>query len=214
MVGIIAFWWLVVAAWFATGFSTGMLPLSEGLIRSPAEALLKFTRFAPCFLPGLVAYKLWYKPRAFPAFYWPVFLAGCCALFVWVSGSQPIEAGWLICFAIGLGVCFFREMRSTAITGLTKHIARYSYGIYLLHYFAIWGRVCRVPEAECCDESRDFSGGPRFAFRAFVPRHRSSAHQSWRESLGKIDAPPVGFWAEQASREIHPQIFSDETGSL
>jgi peptidoglycan/LPS O-acetylase OafA/YrhL len=136
--GVIAFWWGAVAFWFAVGYSTGMLPLSEGGVRSPAEALLKFTRFAPCFLPGLLAYKMWRGPKIFPSWLWPTFLVSCCALFVWLSGNEPIETGWLICFAIGLGVCFFREIPSNAITGLTKLIARYSYGIYLLHYFAIW----------------------------------------------------------------------------
>jgi peptidoglycan/LPS O-acetylase OafA/YrhL len=136
--GMIGFWWLVVALWFATGFFTGTLPLSEGSIRSPVEALLKFTRFAPCFLPGIVAYKLWRLPRFLPALFWPVFLGLCCAAFMWLSGSQPIETGWILCFAIGLGVCFFREMRENPLARLAKRIARYSYGIYLLHYFAIW----------------------------------------------------------------------------
>ena len=212
--GMVAFWWLVVAAWFATGFSTGMLPLSEGLIRSPAEALLKFTRFAPCFLPGLVAYKLWYKPRAFPAFYWPVFLAGCCALFVWFSGSRPIETGWLICFAVGLGVCFFREISSTAITSLTKHIARYSYGIYLLHYFAIW--VAFV------------------VFRRLSVAMRAAIFLAVLVSLSvllyhAIEAPLIGVGVKASEKWMRrrfvsglrrhpvkstPQIFSDETGSL
>jgi peptidoglycan/LPS O-acetylase OafA/YrhL len=143
--GMISFWWSAVALWFAVGLSTGMLPLSEGGIRSPAEAFLKFTRFAPCFLPGIVAYKLWRRPRFFPASCWPVFLALCCAVFLWLSGSEPIETGWFICFTIGLGVCFFREMRENPLTRLSKRIARYSYGIYLLHYFAIWFGfvVCR-----------------------------------------------------------------------
>lgn len=135
---MIAFWWSTVALWFATGFFAGILPLSEGGIRSPVEALLKFTRFAPCFLPGIVAYKLWRTPRFFPALLWPVFLALCCVTFVCLSGSQPIETGWFICFTIGLGVCFFREIGENPLTRVTKRIARYSYGIYLLHYFAIW----------------------------------------------------------------------------
>jgi peptidoglycan/LPS O-acetylase OafA/YrhL len=143
--GMIAFWWSAVALWFAVGFSTGMLPLSEGGIRSPAEALLKFTRFVPCFLPGVVAYKLWGRSRFLPASSWLIFLGVCCAVFLWFSGSRPIEAGWFICFAIGLGVSFFREMRENILTRLTKRIARYSFGIYLVHYFAIWVGfvVCR-----------------------------------------------------------------------
>jgi peptidoglycan/LPS O-acetylase OafA/YrhL len=143
--GMVAFWWGAVALWFAAGFSTGTLPLSEGGIRSPMEALLKFTRFAPCFLPGLVAYKLWRGPRYLAAWLWPVLLALCCVAFLRLSGSQPIEVGWFSCFAIGLSVSFFREMRANPLTWLTKRIARYSYGIYLLHYFAIWigFEVCR-----------------------------------------------------------------------
>ena len=109
------------------------------------EALLKFTRFAPCFLPGIVAYKLWGRPRFLPAWSWPIFLVFCCAMFMWLSGSEPIETGWFICFTIGLGVCLFREMRENLLTRLTKRIARYSYGIYVLHYFAIWVgfAICR-----------------------------------------------------------------------
>lgn len=136
--GMVAFWCGSVALWFAAGFFTGSFPLSEGGIRSPMEALLKFTRFAPCFLPGLVAYKFWRGPRLIPAWVWPVFLALCCGAFLWLSGRQPIEVGWFICFAIGLAVSFFREMRENLLTWLTKRVARYSFGIYLLHYFAIW----------------------------------------------------------------------------
>jgi len=142
---IIAFWWLAVGLWFATGVAAGILPLSEGGIRSPAEALLKFTRFAPCFLAGVAAYKLWNRPRVLSSAFWPLFLALCCAAFLWRSGSQPIETGWFICLGIGLGVCLFREMPANGLSRVTSRIARYSYGIYLLHYAAIWigFEVCR-----------------------------------------------------------------------
>jgi peptidoglycan/LPS O-acetylase OafA/YrhL len=136
--GMIVFWCSTVAVWFAVGLISGKLPLREGGIGSPAEALLKFTRFVPCFLPGIVAYKLWGRSRVFPASFWLVFLGMCCAAFLWMSRSQPIETGWFICLAIGLGVSFFREMRENTVTRLTKRIARYSYGMYLFHYFAIW----------------------------------------------------------------------------
>ena len=135
---MIVFWCSTVASWFALGFASGMLPLSDGDIRSPAEALLKFTRFAPCFLPGIIAYKLWGRPRELPGFLWPAFLLLCCGVFVLFSGSQPIEAGWFICLGVGLGVCFFREASEGRLTRFAQKIAQYSYGIYLLHYFAIW----------------------------------------------------------------------------
>jgi peptidoglycan/LPS O-acetylase OafA/YrhL len=134
----IAFWWAVVAFWFSLGWLTGTLPLSAGGIRSPAEAFLKFTRFAPCFLPGIVAYKLWSQPRRLPGWLWPVFLCLCCAGFVRLAGSEPIETGWFLCFVIGLGVPLFREMKRNLAARLAQQVARYSYGIYLLHYFALW----------------------------------------------------------------------------
>jgi peptidoglycan/LPS O-acetylase OafA/YrhL len=136
--GTIVFWWSAVALGYSLGLSTGLLPLSEGGIRSPVEALLKFTRFAPCFLSGIVAYKLWRRPRVLPGFLWPVFLLLCCAVFVLFSVGQPIQTGWFICFAIGLGACLFRELRVNLLTRLIRSIAQYSYGIYLLHYFAMW----------------------------------------------------------------------------
>lgn len=136
--GMILVWLSIVGFWFALGSATGMLPLSEGGVRSPADAVLKFTRFAPCFLPGIIAYKLWGRPREFPGFLWPVFLLFCCGVFVLFSGSQPIEAGWFVCLGVGLGVCFFREVRVGGLTRFAQTLARYSYGIYLLHYFAIW----------------------------------------------------------------------------
>jgi peptidoglycan/LPS O-acetylase OafA/YrhL len=136
--GAILFWWSFVALWFSLGFSTGMLPLSEGGIRSPAEALLKLTRFVPCFLPGVIAYKHWGRPRVLPGFLWPLFLLVCCTTFVLFSGSQPIQAGWFICLGIGLGACLFQELHEGFVSRIARWIARYSYGVYLVHYFAIW----------------------------------------------------------------------------
>jgi peptidoglycan/LPS O-acetylase OafA/YrhL len=145
----LALWCAVVALWLAAGTITAVLPLSEAGIRSPWEALLKFTRFVPCFLPGVVAYKLWRRPGFLPAATWPVFLGLCCAAFLWISGSQPVETGWFLCLAIGLGVGLFREMPANWLARMAKRIARYSYGIYLLHYFAIWMAfvVCRTLNA-------------------------------------------------------------------
>lgn len=142
----LALWCAVVALWLAAGTFAADLPLRETGIRSPWEALLKFTRFVPCFLPGVVAYKLWRRPGFLPAATWPVFLGICCAAFLWISGRQPVQTGWFLCLAIGLGVGMFREMPANWLARMAKRIARYSYGIYLLHYFAIWTVfvVCRT----------------------------------------------------------------------
>ena len=113
----------------------GKMPPADPELRaqlnaSPLEALLKFTRFVPCFLPGLVAYKLWRRSRVLPGFLWPAFLILCCAAFVVFSGSQPIQAGWFICFSIGLGACLFRETHEGFFARAARGIAQYSFGIY------------------------------------------------------------------------------------
>lgn len=136
--GMIAFWCAAVAVWFAAGHIAGVLPLSETGSRSPVESLLNITRYAPCFLPGVIAYKLWNQPRRLPGFVWPIFLLGVCAVFLFFSGSQPTQTGWFLCFGIGLALCLFRELKPSILTHFTALVARYSYGIYLLHYFAIW----------------------------------------------------------------------------
>ncbi|MBV9266500.1 MAG: acyltransferase [Acidobacteriaceae bacterium] len=135
---LVFLWCCAVACWFGIGLVAGVLPLSEGGYRSPAEIALKFTRFAPCFLTGILAFKLWSNRRILPGFAWPIYLLACCTFFVLFPGSDPIETGWFICFAIALGSCCFRELKDTPVTKGCRELARYSYGVYLLQYFAMW----------------------------------------------------------------------------
>jgi peptidoglycan/LPS O-acetylase OafA/YrhL len=105
-------------------------------------------------------------------------------------------------------------MRSTAITSLTKQIARYSYGIYLLHYFAIW--VAFV------------------VFRRLNVAMRAAIFLAVLVSLSvllyhTVEAPLIGVGVKVSEKLMRrrfvsglnrhpikstPQIFLDETGSL
>lgn len=145
---VLLLWFAITGAWLAIGSACGILPLKDGGFQSPLELLLKVTRFVPCFLPGVIAYKLWTRHRSWSATRWPVYLLACCAGFVLIPGNDPVEKGWLVCFIIGCGVSYFRDLPQNRLTYVFKHIAQYSYGIYLLHQFAIWVGfvVCsRVP---------------------------------------------------------------------
>ena len=150
---IIGLWCSAVAVWLTTGFASGLYPLTGGTFRSPVEIVLKGTQFVPCFLPGVIAYKLWHRSRPFPGYAWPVYLLSCCGIFMLTSGKEPIQAGWFICVAVGVGLCFFGEMQTAVVCKPAHLIAKYSYGIYLLHYFALWTGfvVCRqAPMALRC----------------------------------------------------------------
>jgi peptidoglycan/LPS O-acetylase OafA/YrhL len=111
--GMIAFWCSAVALWFAVGSFSGMLPLSEGGIRSPVEALLKFTRFVPCFLPGIVAYKLWGRSRFLPASSWLIFLGMCCAAFYGFRESSRSRRDGLFVWQSGWARASFEKCAKT-----------------------------------------------------------------------------------------------------
>jgi len=88
------------------------------------------------FLPGVMAYvgfgRGW---RQFlPGWLLPVFLFGMWAIFLY---RFNFHRGWFFCLVIGLALPLFRQMKSKWIMEPSRLIARYSYGVYLTHPFAI-----------------------------------------------------------------------------
>ncbi len=111
-----------------------LLPLAwfQPLMNGPHNLL----RFAPCFVPGIIAYVLigrW-TPKL-PWFCWPpVILAAYAAYQLF----DPRGTGWVECLALGLAVPLFKEVRVPVIRSVAGAIAKYSYGIYLFHLIAIY----------------------------------------------------------------------------
>jgi len=100
----------------------------------PVLSRFSIFRFIPNFLAGLIAFTL---PRVLriKAFVWPVFLLGLIAVFI----LKPTQmTGWALCLALGMLIPFFAEITTGWIRIASKHIAMYSYGIYLSHQFSIW----------------------------------------------------------------------------
>ena len=93
--------------------------------------------FMPCFLAGIVAYQLQkYVYPVIPAFAWPAFVTGVAAVYLMSKMTRWDE--WLVCFVLGLGIPAFTRMTSRAVDATSAMIAKYSYGIYLTHFFVIW----------------------------------------------------------------------------
>jgi peptidoglycan/LPS O-acetylase OafA/YrhL len=87
------------------------------------------------FLPGAMAYvgfSRW-KPRL-PAWMLPVFLAALWAAFLLHAN---FHRGWIACLVLGLSLPLFRQIRTPWLIAASHTIAKYSYGVYLMHPFAL-----------------------------------------------------------------------------
>lgn len=89
----------------------------------------------PYFLPGVMAYVLFAKVRGrLPAFLLPLLIFGLLAAFM-IRPSW--RNGWLLTLALGVMLPFFRQIRMKWLIRSAHEVAQYSYGIYLVHSFAI-----------------------------------------------------------------------------
>lgn len=93
-------------------------------------------QYVPCFLPGILAYKLSLRP----GLDWPfrglaVVLWSSVAVFMMLG---TVQAGWAVCFTLGVAMSQFADMSSRWLRRASHLVARYSYGIYLTHYFCLW----------------------------------------------------------------------------
>jgi peptidoglycan/LPS O-acetylase OafA/YrhL len=87
------------------------------------------------FLPGAIAYVGFgrWTPR-FPFWLLPLFLVAIWIAFLFRANFHH---GWYACLLVGLALPMFRQMRAEWAIVPSRIIAKYSYGIYLTHPFAI-----------------------------------------------------------------------------
>ncbi len=90
----------------------------------------------PFFLPGVMAYVLYGRTRLrrLPSWLFPVFLLLLIASNHW---GGTFRRSWLVCLALGLGLPLFDQIESPLVRRVSALVARYSYGIYLTHLWAI-----------------------------------------------------------------------------
>jgi peptidoglycan/LPS O-acetylase OafA/YrhL len=107
----------------------------------PGAWRLNVFQYGPCFFGGVLAYHL-LRTRARPTLSpWLLpFVIGAAV------ASVPILAAfapeylklWLPCLFLGLALPGIAELPPSVITDIGRTIARYSYGIYLLHVPIFW----------------------------------------------------------------------------
>lgn len=100
-----------------------------------------FLLYIPCFLPGVIAYQLQRTRRPqFPAFLWPVVVTLTVLLFLYrqIPVSNDSFKSWFVCLLVGLAIPFFAQTPARWIRVPSHLLAKYSYSIYLTHFFCIW----------------------------------------------------------------------------
>jgi peptidoglycan/LPS O-acetylase OafA/YrhL len=135
VLGLMALSMVVALAWIAHlpgGFLTRRLTVLE---------------FIPCFLAGVLAWagmrRRLVRPRVV-SFAWLPALLVVGVLFVWAVPASYKQipsvfmGEWAVCLAIALGLVVICELSPSALTSGAAVIARYSYGVYLLHPVALW----------------------------------------------------------------------------
>ena len=123
-------WLPLLALWICSVF------LAMNSYRLEKFGVPEILLYVPCFLPGLLAYKLsTIFRRTLPSFLWIVGLAFATAFYL--AHPTP-RRGWIGCLMLGLLWPLCKEMRLAALGKVCQVIARYSYGIYLTNFICTW----------------------------------------------------------------------------
>jgi peptidoglycan/LPS O-acetylase OafA/YrhL len=104
-------------------------------------------RFVPCFLGGVIAWRLTRErdTAQLPSWLWPLAIATVSV--IWMTAVEKYSPLSIAAFGLCLGLAIprFREIQWKAAKTTSRIIARYSYGIYLTH-FPIMLFVLSVPQ--------------------------------------------------------------------
>ncbi|MGV3708200.1 MAG: acyltransferase family protein [Gemmatimonas sp.] len=138
-------WWVVLIAAAAMIVS----PFQETQAFRSAWRLTVIP-FVPCFLSGVLVYALWKsRPdlRRAPSWLMPVGVGLAFVVLYVAARNSRVSSGmaWAFCLILGMVITCARELPGSLWTRIAHQIAKYSYGIYLLHAFALW--VAFVPFA-------------------------------------------------------------------
>jgi peptidoglycan/LPS O-acetylase OafA/YrhL len=115
---------------------SGILLLTGLILMWVASGHGYHLKYVPCFLPGVLAYRLSRRTGFGWRFWgWAILLWSSVAVFMLLG---TLETGWLICFIIGTAIPQFAELTSRWLRRASHLVAQYSYGVYLTHYFCIW----------------------------------------------------------------------------
>jgi peptidoglycan/LPS O-acetylase OafA/YrhL len=135
----------LVALWFgAVAVALTQLQVAAGQDAIHLAARMDIVTYIPCFLAGVLSYFIGFGVirRRLPFIGWPIAMAagGFLLAYATLHGYRRIGM-WLMCLLIGLTAPLFADLKMPLLRKSAAWIARYSYGIYLIHLYGLWAGV-------------------------------------------------------------------------
>lgn len=101
--------------------------------------------YVPCFLSGVLAYRLRHMRPFLPSAFWPLFVTLWIALQGWgmlhalsLGPTRGPVSGWLATVLLGTGIYCFHDSTNRLWNEAMRIVAKYSFGIYLGHVPVMW----------------------------------------------------------------------------
>jgi peptidoglycan/LPS O-acetylase OafA/YrhL len=135
----------IMVLWLgAVVVATTQLLIPDRLASLHIGARMDIATYVPCFLAGVASYFIGFGVirRRFSFIGWPVAIAAGGFAFLYATSHGYRRAGmWLTCLFIGLTAPLFADLKMPLLRKSAAWIARYSYGIYLVHLYALWAGI-------------------------------------------------------------------------
>ncbi len=120
----------VLLLWLAS------IPLA--LLQHHYAPRLNLFSFAPCFLAGVISWRLHAPKRdRLPGWLWPVCIPAVSLIWLFGAPRHQLYFRWVFCLILGFTIPFFAEISFSGVRVVANIIAKYSYGIYLTHTTAM-----------------------------------------------------------------------------
>jgi peptidoglycan/LPS O-acetylase OafA/YrhL len=118
------------------GWAAGLWLVAVGaaLAQPLISGRLTVLAYAPCFVGGVVAWRL--LQTAVPRWqggWWPIAFVASWGIWLAAPRTDPALYRWAFCLALGVLIPWFREIKWRPLVATVRPLARYSYGIYLSH---------------------------------------------------------------------------------
>ena len=113
------------------------------LVQPHVIGRLSVAEFGPCFMGGVIAWALQRRlaPRL-PSALWPFVVLAMVGIYVLAEqvspGMHPPPLAWGLGLGLGLAIPLFHNIPAGTLQRASHLVAKYSYGIYLMHCVALW----------------------------------------------------------------------------